>query len=170
MTPEEKQKRIAALEAEIAELKKPEKTAGQRFWELVSGTEVKFDFDKYPNTLFGFRDGEYVWEFDFKNNYLLLRYSTVWSVLENEYGLNYDDVQSLVKNEVEEHFKCRGVAPEEGRNHIAMVEEHFKCKGVTPAAAILDEWNEVEEHFTKEARQKKQVINRSCNTGVGRTD
>ena len=111
MTQQEKQKRIAALEAEIAELKKPEKTAGQRFWELVFETEVKFDFDKYPNTIFGFRGDNYVWEFDFKNNYLWLRYSTVWSVLENEYGLNYDDVQSLVKNEVEEHFKCRGVTP-----------------------------------------------------------
>lgn len=43
MTPQQKQERIAALEAEIAELKKPEKTAGQRLWELVSGTEVKFD-------------------------------------------------------------------------------------------------------------------------------
>ena len=43
MTPEEKQKRIAALEAEIAELMKPEKTVGQRFWELVSATEVKFE-------------------------------------------------------------------------------------------------------------------------------
>src|SRR5690606_41207565 len=106
MTPEEKQKRIAALEAEIAELKKPEETAGQRLWELVSGTEVKFDFDKYPRTLFGFRDGEYVWGFNFRNNYLWLRYSTVWSVLEREYSLTYYEIQSLVKNVVEEHFKC----------------------------------------------------------------
>src|SRR5690606_23274995 len=129
MTPEEKQKRIEALEAEIAELKKPEKTAGQRFWELVSGTEVKFDFDKWPRTLFGFRDGEYVWEFDFENSYLWLRYSTVWSVLEREYSLTYSNVKSLVKILVEDHFKCRGVTP-----YIAVypwstqVEEHFRNK------------------------------------------
>lgn len=155
MTPEEKQKRIAALEAEIAELKKPEKTAGQRFWELVSGTEVKFDFKKYPRTLFGFRDGEYVWEFDFRNNYLWLRYSTVWSVLETEYSLDYDDVQALVKNVVEEHFKCGGVTPCRIRRiPISQVEEHFNCKGVTPAAAIhVDEWNEVESYFNRRSER-----------------
>ena len=107
MTPQEKQERIAALEAEIAELKKPEKTVGQRFWELVSGTELKVDFETYPNRIFGFRGDEYVWEYDFENSYLWLRYSTVWSVLETEYSLDYNDVQVLVRSEVEEHFKCR---------------------------------------------------------------
>src|SRR5690606_18806778 len=127
MTQQEKQERIAALEAEIAELKKPDKTPGERFWELVSDTTVRFDFEKYPNTIFGFRDGKYVWEFDFENSYLWLRYSTVWSVLENEYGLNYDDVHSLVKNEVQEYFKCRGVIPRRPYPYDPIqVEEHFK--------------------------------------------
>ena len=132
MTPQEKQERIAALEAEIAELKKPDKTAAQRFWELVSGTKLKFDFEKYPNTIFGFRDGKYVWEYDFKNNHLWLRYTTTWSVLEKEYNLNRE-IQSIVKNEVEEHFKCKGVTPV-GYLVVGfrVVEEHFKCKGVTP--------------------------------------
>ena len=112
MTQEEKQERIAALEAEIAELKKPDKTPGERFWELVSDTTLKFDFVRYPNTIFGFRDGKYVWEFDFRNNYLWLRHSTVWYVLETEYSLDYNDVQALVRSEVEEHFKCRGLTPE----------------------------------------------------------
>lgn len=133
MTQQEKQQRIAALEAEIAELKKPEKPAVQRFWELVSGTEIKFDFDSYPNTIFGFRGDKYVWEFDFKNNYLWLNYSSVWSVLEREYSLNYSNVQSLVKILVEDHFKCREVTPtfDESKTWY-MVEEHFKRRGVTP--------------------------------------
>ena len=133
MTPQEKQERIAALEAEIAELKKPDKTAAQRFWELVSGTKLKFDFEKYPNTIFGFRDGKYVWEYDFKNNHLWLRYTTAWSVLQKEFGLNYNDIQSLIKSEVEKHFKCKGVTPGWILNSCSpMVEKHFKCKGVTP--------------------------------------
>lgn len=156
MTPEEKQKRIAALEAEIAELKKPEKTAGQRFWELVSGTEVKFDFKKYPRTLFGFRDGEYLWEFDFRSKYLWLRYSTVWFVLETEYSLDYNDVQALVRSEVEKHFKCRGVAPEERYwNYIARVEEHFKCRGVAPYHFLNYEDSMVESHFNEKKRGKR---------------
>ena len=164
MTQQEKQKRIAALAAEIAELMKPEKTAGQRFWELVSGTEIKFDFKKYPCTLFGFRDGEYVWEFDFRNNYLWLRYSTVWSVLGNEYGLNYDDVESLVKNEVEERFKCRGVTPFEYFTPSGSeVESHFKCRGVTVSLPRFPDELLVEEHFkcrevTKVARQVAEDV------------
>ena len=127
MTQEEKQERIAALEAEIAELKKPDKTPGERFWELVSDTTLKFDFVRYPNTIFGFRDGKYVLEYDFKNNHLWLRYSTVWSILEYEYSLNYGDVQSLVKNEVEEYFKCKVVTPNLGATgRTNLVEEHFK--------------------------------------------
>src|SRR5690606_33099812 len=148
MTQEEKQKRIAALEAEIAELKKPEKTAGQRLWELVSGTEIKFDFDKYPRTLFGFRDGEYLWEFDFISNYLWLRYSTVWFVLETEYSLDYNDVQALVRSEVEEHFKCRGVAPYMAvQTEVWEVEEPFKCRGVAPEEGYWNHIARVEEHF-----------------------
>jgi len=132
MTPEEKQKRIAALGAEIAELMKPEKTVGQRFWELVSATEIKFDFDKWPHTIFGFRGNKYVWEFDFKNYHLWLRYEELWAVLVQEFGLTYNDVHSLVKNEVEEHFKCRGVTPGLlARMNSFTVEEHFKCRGVT---------------------------------------
>jgi len=148
MTPEEKQKRIAALEAEIAELKKPEKTAGQRFWELVSATEVKFDFAKWPHTIFGFRGHNYVWEFDFENSYLWLRYSTVWSVLETEYSLDYNDVQALVRSEVEEHLKCRGLTPLHRRATTgSSVEEHLKCRGLTPSAMITSGVIVVEEHF-----------------------
>jgi hypothetical protein len=128
MTPEEKQKRIEALEAEIAELKKPEKTAGQRLWELVSGTEIKFDFETYPNRIFGFRGNKYVWELDFrfKNYYLWIRYEELWTVLTEEFGPAYDDVQSLVKNEVESHFNCEEITLViAGDGDAGKVESHF---------------------------------------------
>jgi hypothetical protein len=129
MTPEERQERIKALEAELEELKKAGSSA-RRFWELMSGTEVKADFDKYPRTLFGFRDSECVWKFDFKDNCLWLRYSTVWSVLETEYNLDYNDVQALVRSEVEKHFNCRRVAISAcAVFSLSQVEEHFKCRG-----------------------------------------
>src|SRR5690606_38012308 len=114
MNKQEAQQRIDTLRSEINKLEKiintpvlsPGKTVEERFWELVSDTTLKFDFVRYMNTIFGFRGDEYVCEYDFKNNYLWLRYSTVWSVLEKEYDLNYGEIQSIVKNEVEEYFKC----------------------------------------------------------------
>src|SRR5690606_41455478 len=79
-------------------------------------------------TLFrSFRDGEYVWEFDFKSKCLWLRYSTVWFVLETEYSFDYNDVHALVRSEVEKYFKCRGVAPEEGdRKSTRLNSSHVK--------------------------------------------
>lgn len=108
MTEQERSKRIEALEVELAELKAC-KTPGQRFWELVSGTKLKFDFEKHPNTLFGFRDGQYVWEFDFKNKNLFLGYFPVWLVLAREFGLSSPECQRIIQNEVREHLKGRGV-------------------------------------------------------------
>src|SRR5690606_18388333 len=126
MTPQQKQERIA------------DKTAAQRFWELVYGTELKFDFEKYPNRLFGFRGDQYIWEYDFKNNHLWLRYTTTWSVLQKEFGLNYNDIQSLVKSEVEEYFKCKGVTPVLGvGGYYLWVEEHFICAALEAEIAEL---------------------------------
>src|SRR5690606_31189910 len=107
MTPEERKKRIKALEAELEELKSG--NPARRFWELISGTELKVDFETYPNRLFGFRGNKYVWEFDFKNYHLWLRYEELWVVLAQEFGLAYNDVHSLVKNEVESHFNCKEI-------------------------------------------------------------
>ena len=156
MTQEEKQQRISALEAELEQLKKPEKTPAQRFWELVSGTTLKFDFGKYPNTLFGFREDQYVWEYDLENHALWLGYSTVWSILKDEFGLDHDGVQRVIKNEVEEHFKCKGVTPVFAtlRDNI-LVEEHFKCKGVTPALRNLRKSKVVEDHSNGRSEAKE---------------
>lgn len=127
MTPEERQKRIKALEAELEELKKAGNSA-KRFWELMSGTEVKVDFETYPNRIFGFRGNKYVWEFDFKlkNYYLRLRYEELWAVLVEEFGLVYHEIQSLVKNEVESHFNCKEITPViAGDDDADAVEGHF---------------------------------------------
>lgn len=43
-----------------------------------------------------------------------MRYDKVWKILSDKYGLKYDDIQNLIKNVVEQHFKWQGLTPLNG--------------------------------------------------------
>ena len=82
-----------------------------RFWQLCEGLTIKVYKKKYPNYIFFFKGG-YVWfEYNTETGTLWCKHSTVWFVFENEYGLAYTEIQSLIKNQVEEHFKMKGLTP-----------------------------------------------------------
>jgi hypothetical protein len=71
--------------------------------------EVKSD--KYPNSIFFKKNGEVVFKQDTKYMYLECNYNEIWSVFENKFSFEYDDIQSLIMNVVEEHLNWRGVTP-----------------------------------------------------------
>lgn len=88
---------------------KPEITKEQRFLELLNGCEIKIDKEKYPNSIFLFKNGEYY--FEIENDRLWCRHKYVWSVFENEFSMQYNEIQVFIKGMVEEHFKCKGLTP-----------------------------------------------------------
>ncbi len=49
--------------------------------------------------------GEFIFEQDEKNDRLWVRYYGFWSVLEDKYSLNYDDIQVIIKDMVETTYK-----------------------------------------------------------------
>ncbi len=73
----------------------------------------KVDRVKYPDVaFFGFDlEGNYLFEYDKKNERFWVSYSRIWSVLEKEMKWNYNDIQKFMKTKVEEHFKIGGVTP-----------------------------------------------------------
>jgi len=114
MTKKEALQRKEVLEKELQVLNtiisQPEKTKEQRFFELFNGLQLKFDFEKYRESLFFFR-GDEVWlEYDLKDNHLWILYEK-WEVFENEYSMNYHEIQTFIKNMVERHFNLKGVEP-----------------------------------------------------------
>ena len=123
---------LSALENEAKELRKviesPQKSKEERFWELILKTDsIKINKQKYPDSTFGFVGDKFLWQYDSKNQYLWLSYPLLWSVFKKEYNLKYEDIQSFIKFEVEEHFKCKGVTPRTCQTFsMALVEEHFK--------------------------------------------
>ena len=114
MTKNEALQRKEVLEKELQVLNtiisQPEKTKEQRFFELFNGLQLKFDFEKYRDRLFFFR-GDEVWlEYDLKDKYLWVSHEK-WEVFEDEYSMDYDEIQTFIKNMVERHFNLKGVTP-----------------------------------------------------------
>jgi hypothetical protein len=145
MNKEQALERLTSLENEAKELRKiieceePMKpTPEERFAELISGWEWKIDFIKYPDSLFIFKDGYYLFQYDYKNGYLWVNYNKVWSFFYSEFGMKYEKVQLLVKDQVEQHFKLRvTTAGHRLSAAIDMVEQHFKLRVTTASQSNI---------------------------------
>lgn len=129
---------ITLTEEQLSKIKAQteKKSPEERFLELIAGIEINkpiVDFEKYPNSLFWFnKEGQMLFEYDFKNDILGCDYSPVWLVFYNEYNFNCDKTQAFIKTQVEKNFKLKGITlliPTLWRGR--MIEEHFKLKGVT---------------------------------------
>jgi hypothetical protein len=55
--------------------------------------------------------GEFIFEQDEKNDTLWVRYQDFWSVLEDRYSLNRDDIQVIIKGMVETTYKMKVGTP-----------------------------------------------------------
>jgi hypothetical protein len=142
MTKEQAIKRKAELEAELKQveeiLQQPKISREERFLGLINGLQLKFDFEKYRDRLFFFR-GDEVWlEYDLKYKYLWVSHEK-WEVFENEYSMDYDEIQTFIKNMVGRHFNLKGVTPQRlTADFNTLVERHFNLKGVTPPRITTD--------------------------------
>ena len=102
------------------------------FLDLIDGFEWKCDLNQYPNSLFGFKNGVWLFEIcindglnqkkiianyrfgfeqDLKNANVWFHYYEIWSVFESKFDMKHDDIQSFMKCMVEKHFKMRGITP-----------------------------------------------------------
>jgi hypothetical protein len=110
------EKQLVQLDEARERIEKLEKmeskpTPEERFMQLVDGLEILPKKEKWPDSLFFAKNGEIWFEWDQKNNYLWCRYDTVWRVFETEFGLNYDEIQSIIKEQVEQAYGLKGVTP-----------------------------------------------------------
>ena len=131
-----------------------EKTNGKEdlFLFLMEGTVSKIDEKEYPDYIFLFKGDKILFDFykiqDEKNGHFWCSYQHYWSVFENEYGLNYTEVQEFTKDMVEKHFKMKVLTPLGGLDNLSLqVEKHFKMKVLTPKHPITFRAHQVEKHF-----------------------
>ena len=71
--------------------------------------------------------------YDKKNGALYYDYVKIYSVLESEYNLNYQEITDLVKVMVVRHFNLRGIIPLiNSIKNLDEVVRHFNLRGITP--------------------------------------
>ena len=65
----------------------------------------QYETEEYPEFIFFMKDGEVVFDYNKKNGYVYISYDNIWSFLMNFFGLEYEEIQGLTKEWVEEHYK-----------------------------------------------------------------
>ena len=72
---------------------------------------IKFEVEKYPDSIF-YKKGDIVlFKQDLKNKRLWCSYEYYWSFLVNEIGLNNNEIQELTKDLVGTHLNCKEFTP-----------------------------------------------------------
>ena len=92
--------------------------------------------------------GECVFEQDWKTQYLWCKYSVIWKYLEDNYSSNYSDIQSFIKDRLEEQDKMKVLTPKPNSIFFGRtLEEQDKMKVLTPAACSRFGENLLEEQI-----------------------
>ena len=76
------------------------------FWNLE-----EYYSNEYPNSVFYKNNDVVLFEYDNKNSYFYCHYDKIWSVLESEYCISYQEINDLIKSMVWETLKLKGVIP-----------------------------------------------------------
>ena len=72
-------------------------------------------------TLYRYKKGHNIMIYDRINEVVYINYYEIWSVLENKFGLNYDETQELTQRWLDEVYNLRGVTP-----RILKIAEYFQ--------------------------------------------
>lgn len=83
------------------------KSAEDRFLELFNGCMVEKPKD--GNSMFYHRNGDWYFDYDFKNGYFWCQYDRVWSVFYSEYGYSYQQIKDLIAGMLVQHLNLKGV-------------------------------------------------------------
>jgi hypothetical protein len=120
-----------------------------RLWnEICRGLVIKTDQDKYPDLIFWFKQDRCCFEYDIETGHLWCDHNLVWSVFKRELNWGYHQVESFIKNKVNEHFKNKDVTPQSMLAFaFSGVNEHFKNRDVTPKKQTKRTQQKVNEHF-----------------------
>jgi hypothetical protein len=79
------------------------------FLNLFNNLDVAQSTEVEDWTLFRYEKGKNLMIYDRKNDYVYIDYDQIWSVLREDFGLNYDDTQQLTQEWAGVVYNLRGV-------------------------------------------------------------
>ena len=65
----------------------------------------RYKIDKFPDYIFYMKDGEVIFDYNQKNRSCNISYDEIWSFFETVFHLEYEEIQGITKEWVEEHYK-----------------------------------------------------------------
>ena len=87
--------------------------------DIFEGTHIKLDLKRYPRTVFFFKEDKFWMGHNWKNKILWCRWDGFWDILQKENNGDILETQSLIKDQVEKHFKIKDVSifSKHSKNH-----------------------------------------------------
>jgi hypothetical protein len=79
------------------------------FLNLFNDLDVVQSVEQKYRTLFRYEKGENLMLYDRKLNYVYIDSDQIWSVLQNDFGFNYDDTRQLIEEWLGVVYNLRGV-------------------------------------------------------------
>ena len=93
-------------------------------FEMFNNTVVKvtgekeltyYQLDGYdPNNKYG-NNNQWLFQQDWKNGNLWVRYQLIWRVFKERFGLNYNKTREFIRGWVETNLNWRGLTPEQSK-------------------------------------------------------
>ena len=70
------------------------------------GDLIPYETEKHPNYIFYIDENKKIYfEYNKKNGYVWVDYETIWSFLEDVFSFDYQQIQQVAKEWLEEHYK-----------------------------------------------------------------
>ena len=93
------------------------------------GDLEQFEMENYPNYIFFMKDGKVISDYNKENGITGISFKEIWSFLGAFFGLEYEEIQNLTKEWVEEHYKLWVTTTRDsGRPPLIRVEEYYNLK------------------------------------------
>ena len=88
------------------------KSKEERFVELIEGHHIETFSNDFINYNIFNKKGEWIIEHNKYLNWIPVCEKNIWSVFEQEYNMEYNDIQFLIKNMLQKYFNIFGMEPE----------------------------------------------------------
>lgn len=110
-------KKIESLEKEIKDLKdnidgKSKEQEMSNFLFSMLNKTIREITDVDIVTYYRATDNEWLFQEDYGNGYLWVRYSLIWKVFEEKFGLKDKEIKDFIKGWIETNTKWKGLTPQ----------------------------------------------------------
>ena len=113
---------------EIFDIKEP-----MDFLNLFNDLESVQSEERENWILYRYKKGHNLMICNRKNDYVYINYDEIWSVLEDNFGLNYDETQKLTQRWLDEVYNLRGDTPINYNTVLDLqLDAVYNLRGVAP--------------------------------------